>query len=171
MDNAAYRDVVLDIYQTVSDPSLWPDVLDRIRDSVTGRGAILFEWQLMGNNRQLIAPHYTTNYEPDILAGYLERFSEWEEKDQDLYERQLLQFDGIELISEDVLYNDEAGYLAKPHVKALQKFGIRYRTGSLLDKDNPYRSRFSLQLGENRGALTRRNTTTSVIFCPMWPRR
>ena len=78
----------------------------------------MFEWQLTGEQRKLVAPHYTTNYEPEILAGYLERFSEWEEKDQDLYENQLLQFDGIELISEDVLYNDEAGYLAKPHVKA-----------------------------------------------------
>ncbi len=154
MENAEYRDVVLDIYQTVSDPSLWPAVLDRIRDTISARGVIIFEWQLAGQDRQLVAPHFTTNYLPDVLAGYLERFSEWEEQDQDLYERQLLQFDGIELISEDVLYNDEAGYLAKPHVKALQKFGIRYRTGSLLDKDNPYRSRFSLQLGEDRGALT-----------------
>ena len=166
MENDEYRDVVLDIYQTVSDPALWPEVLDRIRDTVSGRGIILFEWQLTGEKRQLVAPHYTTTYVPEILDGYLERFSEWEEKDQDLYERQLLQFDRIELISEDVLYDDAAIYLEKPHVKALQKFGIRYRTGSLLDKDNPYRSRFSLQLGEDRGAITAEEHASLINILP-----
>ena len=166
MENAEYRDIVLDIYQTVSDPTLWPVVLDRLRDTISARGVVIFEWQLAGDDRTLIAPHFSTNYEPEILSGYLERFGDWEMRDQDLYERQLLQIDGIELISEDVVYNDEAGYLAKPHVQALQKFGIRYRTGSLLDKDNPYRSRFSMQLGEEHGALTPKEHQLLVDILP-----
>lgn len=153
MEIETYKTLVLEIYDTVSEPSSWPTVLDRICETVSARGTIIFEWQATGAGRQLITPYHTTGYDPEILASYLKRNHIYEVQDQDLYERQLLSVDGIEVISEDFLYEREEDYLARPHVRELGEYGIRYRTGSLLDKDNPFRSRFSLQLSDARGPL------------------
>lgn len=154
MQNTDYRAFVLDIYQAVTHPSLWPEVLNRISETVSAKGCIVFEWQGYGASRQLTAPHFTTNYDRDAVENYLQRNRESEKKDQDTFERKSLEADGIELVTEEVLYLSEADYLARPHVREMRKFGIRYRTGALLDKDNPFRARFSLQLGEERGVLT-----------------
>ena len=166
MENSVYRELVLDIYQSVPEPSHWPVVLDRICNQFLARGCIIFEWQLFGRDRQLVTPWFTSGYEPDILQDYLRRNRIWEEKDQDIYERQLLSIDGIEVISEEVLYADETDYLTRPHVKELRDYGIRHRTGSLLDKDNPFRSRFSLQLSEGRGMLTPKQRSDLADLLP-----
>lgn len=161
-----FRALLLDVYQTVSDPQMWPDVLDRITESVSGRGAIVFEWDLSGSERVLHAPLMTSGYERDLFDSYLARNYKWEAADQDIYERQLLSSDHVELIAEDILYDEESDYLARPHVLELREYGVRYRTGSLLDKDNPYRSRFSLQLSERRGPLSDEDQAFVVDLLP-----
>lgn len=150
MDRDAYRDFVLEIYQAVPEPSRWTSTLDRMCEHFRGRGIIVFEWEFHDIDRKLVTPWHTSGYDEDILASYLKRNQYYEEQDQDIYERQLLSIDGIEIISEDVLYTQKTDYLTRPHVKELREYGIRHRTGSLLDKDNPFRSRFSLQLAEGR---------------------
>ena len=147
-------DLILDVYQCASEPQAWPEVMDRIRDYFRARGCILFEWDDPFGARVLRAPVITTNYKRDALDAYFREFHQYEEQDQDVYELQSLAADPIEIVSEKVLYEDEEEYLQRPHVRQLAQYGIRYRWGCMLDKDNPHRSRFSLQLGKTRGDLS-----------------
>ena len=153
MEIEEYRDCVLDIYQTVSDPTHWTRVLDRLCETLKARGAIIFEWEGHGAARSLTAPHFTSGYALDVLSGYLRRNRAHEERDQDTFEREALLVDGIDIVTETILYEDEEDYLSRPHVRELREYGIRYRTGTMLDKDNPYRGRFSMQLGSKGGPL------------------
>lgn len=151
MNTSEYRSLVLQIYDTVSDVELWPSILDRITELTGSRGCIIFEWQKRGELRSLEAPLISTSYQRELVDEYIRRFHEYETRDHDMLDRALLSRDGIDLVSEEILYDNEEDYLARPHVQELKKLGIRYRTGALLDKDNPYRARFSLAMTEERG--------------------
>ena len=151
MENDEYRDFVLDIYQAVSNPSHWQKVLDRLTERVNAHGCMVFEWRMEKQNRRLEAPLITSNYERDDVEKYLSRFQRQETQDHDQFDRRLLNSDTIDVVSEEILYKDEKSYLSQPHVDFLMKIGLRYRTGALLDKDNPFRARFSLSMSEERG--------------------
>ena len=154
MDHSEYRDLVLGIYQAVSDPDEWQTVLDRITDSVSARGGMIFEWHLRGDERRLEVPLMSSSYDRTIVEEYFRRFHNWEAEDHDAFEQSLMASDGIDILSEEILYNKEEEYLKRPHVRELLAQGIRYRTGALLDKDNPFRARFSLSMGAERGPFT-----------------
>lgn len=153
MDDSDFSSVVLDIYETVSEPSTWPKVLDRISERLNARGCIVFEWDLSGERRMLHAPIITSGYDRKLMDDYIRRNHELEAVDQDIFEKRLLEFDEIEVIDEAVVYETDPNYFKKAHVQELLDLNIRYRTGALLDRDNPYRSRFSLQLSQERGQL------------------
>lgn len=151
MENDEYRDFVLDIYQAVSHPSHWLKVLDRITERVNAQGCIVFEWSMENQNRRLEAPLFTSNHERADIEKYLNKFQKLEMQDHDQFDKRLLNSDTIDVVSEEILYDDEANYFSLPHVKFLTSLGLRYRTGALLDKDNPFRARFSLSMSEERG--------------------
>lgn len=151
IDNTEYRDLVLGIYQAVSDPNDWQSVLDRITELVNAKGCLIFEWNVRDGGRQLEIPLMSSSYKPEVVQDYFKRFQKWEAADHDIFDNQLLTLDNIDLLSEEILYSDQDDYLSRPHVKELLSHGVRYRTGALLDKDNPYRARFSLSMGEDRG--------------------
>lgn len=154
MDIDEYQDLVLDIYQTVSDPSHWPRVLDRICHKVRARGCIVFEWQKSKAAHKLTAPLFSTSYDPVVLNDYIERNTILEIKDQGIFKKHLIELDGINILHEDILYNSKDEYTKRENVKELNEYyNIRYRTGSLLDKDNTDRSRFTLQFSKEHGPL------------------
>ena len=153
MNNSEYRELVLGIYHAVSEPEAWQRVLDRISDRVSASGAILYEWHRIGNRRHLEIPLMSSNFDRATVEDYFRRHRKEEERDHDAFDRRLLETDGIDLLSEDILYEDYSSYAQRPHVVELQEHGIRYRTGSLLDKDNPYRARLSFAMSERRGPL------------------
>jgi len=154
MKDADFRESVLSIYQAVAEPSHWASVLDQITDRLNARGCIVFEWQTIGTERRLLAPLISSNYDPALVQEYIAKYTSWESNDQDLFERQSLSFDGIELVYERDLFDNDGDYLDQPHVKEMLQYGIRHRFGGLLDKDNTYRARFAIQTGETRGPLT-----------------
>ena len=152
MENAEYRDLVLFIYEAISDPKLWSAVLDRMTERFSARGCMILEWQKYGPDRRLEAPVISPSYySRENVDAYIRNFHKYEERDHDLFDRELLPLDRIDLLSETILYEDRPGYEDLPHVKALREYGIKHRTGALLDKDNPYRSRFSFSMTEERG--------------------
>ncbi|MEL6570059.1 MAG: LuxR C-terminal-related transcriptional regulator [Pseudomonadota bacterium] len=154
MDKTAYKELVLKIYQAVSDPDEWVPVLDQISDMVGARGGMLIELQRTGGDLRLEAALMTSSYNPDRVETYFKRHRAAETRDHAIFDRRLLETDGIDLIGEDILYEDRATYLAQPHVAQMAEWGIVHRTGALLDKDNPFRARFSLAFGQDRGPLT-----------------
>ena len=160
------RDFVLDIYDTVADSSLWPDVLDRFADMVGAKGCIVFEWQGDGEQRTLDAPHMSSRYERAKLEQYLSAFQSLEIEDQDTFERLSLESDAIDLIDDSRLFDDEATLLARPNVQAMIANDMRHRAAGLLNKDNTTRSRFSIQLSEAHGPMNAEERAKASALLP-----
>jgi DNA-binding CsgD family transcriptional regulator len=157
--DAAANEIILGAYSAAHAPQDWAAVLDRLTERYGANGIILWEWQGSGDTRQLKAPFFSSHYQRDILEDYLQRHQRREFTDQTNFEQKSLQFgrlapDAIDLVNERDLYPNEAEYLEAPHVKELLSYGIRHRYGALLDRDNPFHARFSLQTSESRGTLS-----------------
>lgn len=148
------RDLVLDIYDTVADTSLWPGVLDKFSESVDARGCIVFELQSYGTSREIKASQYSEKYDPAVLSGYIEAFSQEELADQDQFEAMSLASDTIDLIGDHELALSRPDFFERPNVQMLQSVGIAHRAAGLLDKDDRRRSRFSVQFTEDQGPLS-----------------
>lgn len=152
--NDALRNTVLDIYDTVADQKSWPELLDRIAAQINAFGCIVFEWHGHGSNRSLSAPHFSSLFDPEQLQTYIDRCMPFEAVDQDIFEAHSLVSDGIDLIDDTVLADTVENLKRRKNVEVMQKFGILHRAAGLLNKDNTMQSRFSVQLGANRGRLT-----------------
>lgn len=159
------KETVLSVYDTVADPSLWPDLLQRIADEIDAVGCIIFEWTDTQSDRRLHASHTSSFYDPSSVAYYVEKFFEEESHDQDVFERHSLKSDSVDLVDDSVLTSSMAVLKSKPNVLALQKLGIFHRAAGLLNKDNTLHSRFSVQLGVSRGPLnaSERHYLSSVL--------
>lgn len=147
------REIVLNIYDTVADQSLWPSVLDRVAEQINAEGCIIFEWQNLYEERRLTAPFICGSFPPEVIHTYLDKCFQYEAIDQDIFEAHSLESDGINLIDDSVISNSKEELMQRENVKILQKFGILHRAAGLLNKDNIAESRFSVQLGVTRGPL------------------
>lgn len=132
------------------EPSLWPDILDRVVHLSGSLGAIVFEWRSDGDARRLRPAWLSSYYDPDLIIDYVDRNEGREATDQDRFERAFLSrnyldSDEVNLVCEEVLYADEAEYFRQAHVRELLSYGIAHRYGCLLNKDNPDRARFTIQ--------------------------
>ncbi len=150
----ATRDTVLEIYDTVADPSLWPDTLQRLAGQIDAVGCIVFEWQGLPHERDLVVPVASSFYDPDQIKTYVDRFFDEEARNQDVFEAHSLMSDKINLIQDDVLAPSLEELKALKNVETLQKLGILHRAAGLLNKDNSAQARFSVQLGVDRGRMT-----------------
>jgi len=148
------RGLVLEIYDAALDPKLWPALLAKIADHIGARGAFLFEQEGEGADRSVIAPHFSRNYETELVQGYLARHNRQELLDQDRLAEHSRHSDGIELIGEDVLYESRAEYLERPNVKEMAGNGIHHRAGALLNKSYLRHGRFALQFSRHDGPLS-----------------
>ncbi len=166
LEGDAVRGLVLEIYDTALDPKLWPGVLDKIASYIGARGAFLFELEGEGAERNVIAPHFSSNYKSELVLGYLARHNVQELLDQDRLAEHSRASDGIELIGEDVLYSDEAEYLNRPNVKEMQGNGIYHRAGALLNKDYSRHGRFALQFSRSDGALSGNHRERAAQLLP-----
>lgn len=158
MNQTDINEIILQAYTAAQEPEKWSDVLDRLTEQLRGNGAILWEFSGQGENRRLTAPYFSSTYRQEALEEYVNRYNILEVGDQLRFEAKSLAFgraapDKIELVNEYDLYSNEEEYLSQPHVKEMLRFGIRHRYGALLDRDNPFHARFSLQTGEERGEL------------------
>lgn len=152
-----HRDDILGIYDAVGQPQAWPSVLDRIAEGIGAKGAIVFEWSALGPGRVLSATHFSNFFDETQLLTYIDKCQAFEAADQDIFEAHSLNSDGINLIDDGVLAPSVAALKARKNVQILEKFGILHRAAGLLNKDNPLQSRFSVQLGAERGPLTAEN--------------
>lgn len=164
--NTEIRDFVLEIYDTVVDSGRWQPVLDRFADMVGAMGCIVFEMDGEGDDRKLTAPLYSSKYDPELLAGYIKYFRQFELADQDLFEAHSLAADTIDLIDDSVLAASYEDLCRKPNVRQLMEYGICHRAAGLLNKDNSLRSRFSVQLGTGRGRSTPEERATMAVYLP-----
>lgn len=147
------RETVLKTYDTVTDGSLWPELLQQFAEQIGAVGCVVFEWQGLRSERSLEISTYSSNYDPKELKKYVEKHFKEESRDQDVFESHSLMSDGIDLIQDDVLAPSIEDLKLLANVIALQKRGILHRAAGLLNKDNAAQSRFSVQLAVGRGRL------------------
>lgn len=158
MKDPAVAEIILRAYSCAHDPGAWTDVLNRLTERYNANGVIVWEWCGHGASRILRPVMFSSFYRREALEDYIRRHHKSEFSDQLEFEQMSLQYgrqapDRVDLVSEQDLYPVEEEYLAAPHVKEMLGYGIRHRYGALLDRDNPFHSRFSLQTGEERGLL------------------
>lgn len=161
-----HRTFILNIYDAVADPSRWQSVLDRFAERVNAKGCVVFEWDGHGADRKLIAPYYSSYFDPAALTTYLDRCFEHEAEDQNTFEAHSLHADAVDLIDDRVIEPDLAALKRRRNVEILQKFGILHRAAGLLNKDNRDRARFSVQFDVGRGPPTDKERTTMGLLLP-----
>ena len=65
--------IILRIYDTAADPSVWQNVLNEIVDSVGAQGSVVFEWKDQDGNKALTAPFYSSFYSEEALGLYIDK--------------------------------------------------------------------------------------------------
>jgi DNA-binding CsgD family transcriptional regulator len=142
------------IYDAAIDPSLWSDTLFDIAKAVGANGAMVFEVVQGAKGEQIIAPHFSKNFDSEIVAAYLEAFNEQEIIDQGHFARLSDQAKGLQMISDKAFYPDDATLAKLPNVQAMMENGLFRRAGTLLNKDFWKIDRFALQFGQDHGPAT-----------------
>jgi DNA-binding CsgD family transcriptional regulator len=142
---------VLSIYDATLEPSRWPGVLDIVSDIVDARGAFLFDIDQCQGVSKVKATFHTTNYDPNLVKGYLDTHNEQELEDQAIFAACSCSLDRTELIHDTVLAPSRDGLMARANARAMAGYGIQYRAGALLNKDQYYSDRFAMQFSERAG--------------------
>ncbi len=166
MREISEQDLILRIYDTVADPANWPNVLDDIAHYINAQGAFIFEMEGVGDERSIIAPYFSTTYSHDAVNEYLQLHRLQELADQDRFAYHSKAADGLELIRDEVLADSEAELLARENTQMMIRFGLRYRAGALLNKDQTFQDRFAVQYTEDHGPLTDEELTRSHVIMP-----
>ncbi|SDD39984.1 transcriptional regulator, LuxR family [Ruegeria marina] len=139
--------IVVSIYDAALDPGKWPALLTEIAHYVGAMGAMIFEVGTPDDKPHLLASHFSDTYDADLVRGYLLLHKDLEIANQAIFARHSKATDEIQLIPDSVLAATEAELLARPNQKTMMQYGIRYRCGALLNKDQLFHDRFSMQFG------------------------
>jgi len=171
MNDADFSDIILQTYSAVHRPETWSAVLDRMTEQFRANGVIIWEWRGHGEDRRLKSPFFSSFYQLDVLEDYLNRHKDGEFADQARFEKKSLAYgqlapDKIDLVNERDLYPNDEEYMSTPQAKELLSYGVRHRYGALLDRDNPFHSRFSLQTSEKRGPLAQAELAQLSLLLP-----
>jgi DNA-binding CsgD family transcriptional regulator len=160
------NDIILDIYDSMIDTGRWPAVLDKVAQYIGARGAFIFELRGSGAERKILAPHFSAAYDSKLVEGYLARHMAQELADQDTFARFSRPTDRIQLIADDVLAPSEADLLGRGNVKTMLEYGIRYRAGALLNKDDTMQDRFALQFSQRAGPISAEHIAKASELMP-----
>ncbi|WP_245706495.1 helix-turn-helix transcriptional regulator [Ruegeria marina] len=121
--------------------------MTEIAHYVGAMGAMIFEVGTPDDKPHLLASHFSDTYDADLVRGYLLLHKDLEIANQAIFARHSKATDEIQLIPDSVLAATEAELLARPNQKTMMQYGIRYRCGALLNKDQLFHDRFSMQFG------------------------
>ena len=152
--NEPIRDLVLEIYDTVTDPTRWGAVLDRVSAKVGARGVIIFDLIEKDGERRLSAQYFSDVFKPEVIYPYMKHFKDLEIEENDILSRLSSRGHGVELFNDSDLFPDPAALAARANVKALKSFDMHHRVFAILDKDRVNRSRISIQYSEEHGPIT-----------------
>jgi DNA-binding CsgD family transcriptional regulator len=166
MKTVELNDLILAIYDTMINSNGWAAVLERVSRYIGARGAFIFELEGVGNQRYIRAPYYSENYNPELVSSYLASHNDQELLDQDTFARLSRPTDQIQLISDEVLAESETELQSRHNVRQMLKWGIRYRAGALLNKDQVNLDRFALQFSPSAGPLSKEHFERAALLMP-----
>ncbi|MEM7524992.1 MAG: hypothetical protein AAF360_14800, partial [Pseudomonadota bacterium] len=138
---------VAEIYNAVTDQRRWPDILDRIAEEVGARGCIIFERGPSAGPLGLKAALSSNLYEDHLLQDYIDQHRELELRDHAIFAAHSAPSDGLNIVGDEVLYEDLQEFRSRAQVKHVLGFGLLHRAAALLNKDNADTARFSVQFG------------------------
>ena len=144
------HETILRIYDTTADHSVWGEVLDRIADQMNARGCLIFEIE----DDALRTPYFSGWYQAETLDTYNTQFRKQELLDHDVFRTHSFAHDAVDIIADDVLYDDLDTFKQRENVRHVMQFGILHRAAALLNKDNPNVSRFSVQFKSDRAGIS-----------------
>ena len=165
-EEAEVRELILGIYDAAIDPRKWPAMLDRISRFVGARGIILFNMEDVGPARKLLTSYMSASYDICAMNDYLTLYHRQELDDQDRFANNQKMTDGIELVPDLVLMDQQGDFSNRPNVKWMRERGIHHRSGALLNKDNLYRDRFSIQFSQAHGPLNPEDIRKTSLLLP-----
>lgn len=165
-DQSVLSELLLHIYDTGLKPSLWPDSLERVAHFIGARGAFIFELKQKGSQRKVIAPYFSKSYDVAVVENYLKQHNDQEVLDQEVFARHSRTADKIELVGDTVLAKNDAELLSRANVQAMMDYGLRYRAGALLDKDQLYRDRFAVQFSRSQGPISAEHLFRADLVLP-----
>ena len=165
-------DLILRIYDTTVDTSLWPELLQDIAEFCNARGAFIFEIEGDGAERRLNAARYSAIFDPDIVRGYIQLHHDAEMGDQEYFASRSQMSDAIELVPDTeigtLLDDGESGVhtFDRPHMQMQIQFGFKHRAGALLNKDDLFRDRFALQFSVEHGVANPEDCARAAQIMP-----
>lgn len=157
--------LILDIYDTIVDDTLWHSVLDKVAALVDARGCIMFRIDDQAATT-LTATHFSSRYDPDLVKEYNHIHAALELADQRIFAQHSAAGDSVDIISDEVLASGQDELAARENSKAMAAFGIYHRAGALLSKDNPRQNRFSVQFSKRHGPLNEKDRKILNILLP-----
>jgi DNA-binding CsgD family transcriptional regulator/PAS domain-containing protein len=166
MKTVELNDLILAIYDTMINANGWPAVLERVSRYIGARGAFIFELEGKGSQRFIRAPYFSETYKPELVSSYLASHNDQELIDQDTFARLSRPTDQIQLISDEVLAASESELLSRENVRRMMGWGIRYRAGAILNKDQVNHDRFALQFSASAGPLTKAHFERAALLMP-----
>ena len=159
-------ELILKVYDTALDPGRWPAVLHRAARYIGGRGAFIFEIEGQGTARRIRAPFFSESYDGALVEHYLDAHVAQELADQDEFARCSRMTDAIHLIPDNVLASSEAELLARPNMREMLSYNIRYRAGALLNKDRIAQDRFAVQFAPDDGPINQQHLDRAALIMP-----
>ncbi|MEM7428087.1 MAG: helix-turn-helix transcriptional regulator [Pseudomonadota bacterium] len=151
--NKLAHELILEIYDAAIEPQKWPDVLNRCCEFVGAMGAVVFEMNGTPDDPVLEVQNFSSGYDERIISSYLHAYQEQELVDQAILAAHSRRTDEIQLIRDDVLGSSREEVEAREHMQAMKAFGIKYRSGALLNKDIITHDRFSFQYTKTQGPM------------------
>lgn len=155
MDDANKRahELILEIYDAALEPQKWPDALHHACEFVGATGAVVFEMVGSPDEPYIQCQNHSSGYDERIISSYLQNYNEEELVDQAILAAHSRRTDDIQLIRDEVLGKSREELDQREHVQAMKAFGIKYRSGALLNKDIITQDRFSFQYSKAQGPM------------------
>ncbi len=151
--NRKAHELILEIYDAAIEPQKWPDALNRACEFVGATGAVVFEMAGTPDDPLLQVQNFSSGYDERIISSYLSTYHEEELVDQAILAAHSRRTDDIQLIRDEVLADSREDLEQREHVQAMKAFGIKFRSGALLNKDIITQDRFSFQYTGTQGPM------------------
>lgn len=166
METTDVLGLVSRIYDTTLDQELWPSVLRDVARATGASGAMIFELTQSHGVQKIDCPHISENYDRIAVNDYLRKHNAQEIEDQLAFARISGVSEKIELVDDTDFDIPQDALSAQYNVQDMMKFGLRHRSGTLLNKDSWQIDRFSLQYNKDRGPSTAGEKKLAATILP-----
>lgn len=154
------------IYDTALDPLIWPELMLEIAHRLGAIGAMIIEVTLHDEKPILKCAYHSVNYDRAVLDDYFHRHNSQELEDQHLFAQLTSAPDRIELVDDVSFLRDKRDFESRANIKEMMGYGIKHRSGTLLNKDSWQIDRFAVQYSADRGPSTAEEKELARLILP-----